>query len=84
MIDDAQVLWWAWAGEKPFGCCGDVEIFGFAICRYDSGSLYRFSCNKNWETVNDSPQEDEEEAKAASPLNYSAEAHRVAWHQYGT
>ena len=42
-IDNARVLWWAWAGDQPFGLCGDIEIWGFAICRYDTGTLYRFS-----------------------------------------
>ena len=78
-IDDAHVLWWAWAGDQPFGLCSDVEIFGFAICRYDSGALYRFSCDRNWETVNDSPHDDEEEAKAAIPLNYMKSANRLHW-----
>ena len=79
MIDDARVLWWAWAGEQPFGLCGPIEIYGFAICRYDTGSLYRFSCDQNWETINDSPQNDEEEAKLATPPNYIASADRIHW-----
>ena len=37
-----------------------------------------------WETVNDSPQRDEEEAKAATPTNYLATAHRIHWHKNGT
>ena len=47
--------WWALAGDQPFGLCGDIEISGFAICRYDTGSPYRFSCDRNCETVNDAP-----------------------------
>ena len=84
MIDNARVLWWAWAGDEPFGFCSDIPIYGFAICRYDAGALYRFSCDHDWETVNDSPQRDEEEAKAAIPTNYLASAQRVHWHKAGT
>lgn len=80
IIDDARVLWWAWAGKEPFGFCGDVPVFGFAVCRYDAGPLYRFSCDENWETVNDSVHEDEAEAKAAIPANYLAAADRISWH----
>ena len=83
MIDNARVLWWAWAGEEPFGYCGDVPVYGFAIARYDSGALYRFSCDRGWETVNDSPQDDEERAKDAIPTNYRS-ADRVIWHRAGT
>ena len=78
MIDAAVVLWWAAAAE-PFGLCGAVEIYGFAICRYPSGELYRFSCDHHWQTVNDSPHLDEEAAKISVTLNYAASAHRIVW-----
>ncbi len=78
-IDGARVLWWAWAGDQPFGVCSDISIFGFAICQYDSGSLYRFSCDQNWQTVNDSPQNNVEQAKATIPQNYLAYANRIHW-----
>jgi len=81
-IDGAKVLWWAWADEGPFGFCGDVEIHGLAICRYKSGIVYRFSCDRDWQTVNDSPHRDEEQAKTALPQNYSASADRIHWHRY--
>jgi hypothetical protein len=81
IIDGAKVLWWAWSGPEPYGLCGDSRVFGFAICRYDTGQLYRFSCDENWETVNDSPWGDEEQAKAATPPNYDAAAHRIVWHK---
>ncbi len=83
-IDGARVLWWAWAGDQPFGTSGDIEVFGFAICQYESGSLYRFSCDRNWETVNDSDHCDVEEAKAQIPQNYSAAADRIHWQSAGT
>jgi hypothetical protein len=84
MIDNARVLWWAWAGDTPFGFCGDVAVYGLAVCRYDSGELYRFSCSQDWETVNDSDHEDEDEAKAAIPANYLGSAGRIHWHRTGT
>jgi hypothetical protein len=84
MIDNARVLWWAWAGDEPFGFCGDIPVYGFAVCRYDSGELYRFSCNREWETVNDLDHDDEETAKRSIPMNYLASAHRIVWHKTGT
>ena len=80
MIDGARVLWWAWSGEEPFGHSSGVEIYGFAICRYDSGALYRFSCDRDWQTVNDEDHADESEAKAATPMNYLPSAGRIHWH----
>jgi hypothetical protein len=80
MIDNARVLWWAWAGDEPFGFCGDIAFHGFAICRYDSGPLYRFSCDRNWQTVQDRDYEDEEEAKRRISENYLSSVHRVVWH----
>ena len=48
-------------------------MFGFAVCRYDgSRELYRFSCDRDWGTVNDSLHEDEVVVMAALPLNYEA------------
>lgn len=85
MIDNARVLWWAWAGDKPFGFCSDVPVYGFAVCRYDAGGpFYRFSCDREWETVNDSDHGDEDEAKHSIPTNYQASVNRVAWHKAGT
>ena len=59
-IDDAKVFYWTWSGEEPFFYMTDTEgenpiaIHGFAICQYDgSGTVYRFSCDADWETVND-------------------------------
>lgn len=48
-LENAEVLFWVWSGERPFGVLPDIdgsedsEVFGFAICRYaKSGELYRF------------------------------------------
>jgi hypothetical protein len=85
-LDGARVLWWAWSGELPFGELPGAEgddrlIFGFAVCRYDeSGALYRFTCNKHWQVVQDMDQRDEEEAKADIPAQYDAS--RVVWQPY--
>jgi aldehyde ferredoxin oxidoreductase-like protein len=58
-LDGARVLWWACAGEVPFGELPGAEgedrlIYGFAVCRYDSGEIYRFTCAKDWHVVQDS------------------------------
>jgi hypothetical protein len=82
-IDGARVLWWAWAGDEPFGLCGEKKVFGFAICRYETGEMYRFSCDRHWETVNDSLHENEEEAKRAVPINYLASLDRISWRRHG-
>ncbi len=72
-------------GRPGSGFCGDTPVHGFAVCRYDDGgSYYRFSCDREWETVNDSDHEDEEGAKRSIPMNYLASAHRVVWHKAGS
>ena len=84
MIDNARVLWWAWAGDEPFGFCGDTAVYGFAVCRYDRGGpVYRFSCDRDWETVNDSDHDDEDDAKRSIPANYVSSADRVVWQKAG-
>jgi hypothetical protein len=83
-LDGAQVLWWAWSdepfGELPGAEGGDRWVHGFAICRYDSGALYRFTCNRHWEVVQDMDHTDEEEAKARIPTRYDVA--RVPWERY--
>jgi hypothetical protein len=81
-LDGARVLWWAWAGATPFGELQGEEgndrwVYGFAVCRYESGSVYRFSCNKNWDVVQDADHDTEESAKANIPAQYDAS--RVQW-----
>jgi hypothetical protein len=84
-LDGARVLWWAWAGEVPFGELPGAEgedhlIYGFAVCRYDSGEIYRFTCTKDWHVVQDMDHEDEEAAKADIPSQYDVS--RVVWQRY--
>ena len=59
-LDNAEVLFWAWSGERPFGVMPDGEagtqVFGCAVCRYaNSGETYRFSCDQSWNVVQDEP-----------------------------
>mgnify|MGYP003579368768 CR=1 FL=1 len=88
LIDGAEVLEWAWSGEKPFGILryesgtAASEIYGLAICRYPkSGEIYRFSCNSEWETESDVQYQSVEEAKARLPLQYRGGA-KVNWCKY--
>jgi hypothetical protein len=76
-IDGAKVLEWAWSGDKPFGVVcyesGEIaaEIFGLAICSYPNvNKIYRFSCDSEWETEQDSDYQSIEEAKHELPLQY--------------
>ncbi len=80
-IDGAKVLLWAWSGKEPFGIIkylggsmdGKIaaEIYGLAICQYEkSGEIYRFSCNKDRETEQDSLHDLIEEAKEQLPAQY--------------
>ncbi|GAA5445229.1 hypothetical protein Misp06_03427 [Microbulbifer sp. NBRC 101763] len=86
-IDGAQVLEWAWSGDKPFGELryesGEIasEIFGLAICQYDeSDVIYRFSCDSSWEKEQDSDYGSIAEAKENLPEQYKKiEAH---WQKY--
>lgn len=79
-IDDADVLWWAWSGIEPYGLHGDEPVHGFAVGRYASGEIYRFSCNRLWETVNDMVHTTESQARADIPSNYDES--RVQWLRY--
>lgn len=70
-IDNAKVLLWAWSGSVAFGKVSDREIYGLAICQYEnSKDVYRFSCDKNWETQQDNIYESVEEAIAELPKQY--------------
>jgi hypothetical protein len=87
MLDGARVLWWAWSGETPFGELYGAEeedrwVHGLAVCRYDSGEIYRFSCNRRWDVVQDMDHATEDDAKASIPGNYDAA--RVRWQRYAT
>jgi hypothetical protein len=76
IIDNAEVLEYAWS-DIPFGVLKDGEgkavdsIHGLAICRYlGSDVVYRFSCDKNWETSQDADYSSLEQAKAELPEQY--------------
>lgn len=76
-LDNAKVLQWAWSGKEPFGQLTDengqnaIKIYGFAICQYeDSKEIYRFSCTKKWEVVQDMDYDSVEEAKNGLPKQY--------------
>ena len=84
-IDDAKVLHWAFSGSEPFGLInysdGSIaaEIFGLAICQYEGESkVYRFSCDKNWESEQDADYNSVEEAMNNIPIQYQGQ--EIKWH----
>lgn len=77
ILDGAQVIFWAWSGERPFGFVPSkgegeqVAIYGLAICRYPpSTQWYRFSCDHQWQVVQDSDYDSAEEAMEYLPQQY--------------
>jgi hypothetical protein len=85
-IDRAEVVLWAWSEPTPFfdmpfsDGSGAIPIHGLAICRYSSsGKVYRFSCNRAWETENDTDYESVEHA-AMGLSQYDINA--VAWRRF--
>ena len=85
-IDNAKVIKWAWSGSQPFGIlsCEDgsekEEVYGLAICRYEgSKNVYRFSCNKDWETIQDGVYNDIEAAVRLLPDQYKAVPANWCW-----
>lgn len=85
IIDGARVLEWAWSGEKPFGYVIGADpneaVFGLAIAAYEKEkTVYRFSCDAGWETVQDGLYVSVEEAKRQLPLQYQEVA--VRWQVY--
>lgn len=83
-LDGASVLFWSWSEPDPFfvmpysGRPGGVPIHGLAIARYpDSGAIYRFSCNRDWEVENDSFYSSAEEAMTQESVQY--EIASVVW-----
>lgn len=76
-LDDAKVIKWAWSGKEPFGFVGNIDddnkeaVFGLAICHYEGATrFYRFSCNENWEVIQDSIYNSVEEAISHLPEQY--------------
>ncbi len=86
-LDGARVLCWAWSGDDPFGVVeyttGGIAatIHGLAICSYGDGSIYRFSCDADWEVEQDGVYESIEEAKRLLPDQYKNVP--VNWKDYG-
>ena len=85
-LDGARVLEWAWSGDQPFGYMNDdtglpvCAVHGQAICQYDGQhDFYRFTCDKNWDVVNDSPYDSVKEAKDGAEQMYRVS--RSHWHQ---
>lgn len=72
-LDEAKVIKWAWS-DLPFGALGtdeDDKVFGLAVCIYDDvNTVYRFSCNRNWEVVQDAQYQNVEEALERLPEQY--------------
>jgi hypothetical protein len=75
-IDNALVLEWAWS-DFPFGSLTytdgsfAVAIHGLALCQYDGSSkIYRFSCDSQWECVQDDVYDSIATAKTNLPQQY--------------
>ena len=80
-IDGARVVYWAYS-QVPFFVMADggagIPIHGLAVAVYSSGSVYRFSCDRDWETQNDSEWPSVEAATHAASADYEiAEIHWV-------
>jgi hypothetical protein len=72
-IDGARVIEWAWSGSIPFGevpGADPPEIFGLAIATYDGIQFYRFSCDQDWNAVQDAVYESVADAKRQLPDQY--------------
>lgn len=83
-IDGARVLAWAWSG-LPFGHVANdagtapVAIHGLALCQYAGESaVYRFSCDAQWDSVQDARHASMEEARQQLPAQYRAVT--ATWH----
>lgn len=72
-IDGARVVEWAWSGSHPFGCVPGADppdVYGLAIATYDDSQFYRFSCDRNWNTIQDAFYDSVADAKAQLPDQY--------------
>ncbi|MEM1027794.1 MAG: hypothetical protein AAGJ38_06895 [Planctomycetota bacterium] len=86
-IDNAKVLFWAWSGEKPFYAIKFTDgrhahdIYGLAVCRYEkTNSVYRFSCDANWETQGDTDCDTVEDAKGNGLIDFGLGS--VEWREF--
>ena len=82
-LDGARVLAWAWS-DLPFGHvaaedgAAPIAIHGLAVCRYaDEAQVYRFSCDAQWETLQDDVYASVDEAREQLPAQCRAVA--VVW-----
>ena len=69
-IDGARIVEWAWSGDQPFGevpGARSPQIFGLAIATYDDREFYRFSCDRDWRTVQDGLYDSIADAKEQLP-----------------
>jgi hypothetical protein len=88
-IDGAKVIMWAWSGSQPFGYVEMIdspqseEVYGLAICQYENSHIFnRFSCDSDWETVQDGVYATVEDAIRLLPDQYkNIKAH---WHLFET
>ncbi len=84
-IDGAKVLFWASSPVVPFFVMpfsdgsGGINIHGIAICQYDTGEVYRFSCDENWAVQNDSDWDCVVDAMTATSTQYDVT--KVKWHK---
>lgn len=85
-INGAKVLQYAFSGQVPFGYLEssdkktNVAIFGIAICQYESDQkVYCFSCNANWDVVQDSEYNTLSEAIGQIPPPFSDK--QLHWHR---
>ena len=86
-IDGARVLAWAWS-DLPFGHVASdgidtgaspIAIYGLALCQYAGETgVYRFSCDAQWDSVQDAPYASMDEARQQLPAQYRAVA--ATWH----
>jgi hypothetical protein len=81
------VVLWAWSEAKPFfempssDGAPAVRIHGLAICRYpEGGAFYRFSCNRAWETQDDSRWDALESAARGESAQFNVRS--VEWHPW--
>ena len=79
-LDGATVVCWAYSPEPffvmPDGRAG-IPICGLAVAQYSPGKFCRFSCDRNWETQNDSPFASVQDALHAPSGQYEVE--KVRW-----
>ena len=86
-IDGARLLAWAWS-DLPFGHVASeagaapIAIHGLALCQYAGATgVYRFSCDAQWEAVQDEVYDSADEARQQLPAQYRAVA--ATWHRAG-